>query len=666
MKHQVQKKIQEQNLKDQNNIFDFDPHQPFVLIENPLQIFFASVEEIKVFDASKVKNNFDRIEELSKKGYHLAGYVAYEAFHSEYSIDLSKKNQTLDATTVAEMPLIYFHAFSKRVFLSPLEFDEHVLPKLIQAELASFNVLKKSQSAMPSTEGVATNPPPVVYNFNSNEDFDSYCTKVNHIIQQELKNGNTYQVNFTFKNKFEVQGRVFDIFNELGKYQPVGGAGLYHFDFDICSYSLELFINKKGSLLTAKPMKGTARRGANSKEDAEIMEQMRNDSKTISENLIIVDLLRNDLGQVAEPCSVEVPKLFEIETYATLFQMTSTIQARVSSSLSFYDIFKALFPCGSITGAPKKRTMQIIDKLEKEKRNLYTGAIGYLEPSGDFQFNVGIRSVILNRSTSNSLVGELGIGSGIVYESEAKEEWAECHLKSRFVKLINSSFQLIETFGYDGATHSYRYLDLHLKRLQKSASIFSFQCPIESIMTHLEALKIQLNSLNKDKSLYRIRILLFQNGEFELSHSVLETSPAFYRVALCKTPIDSKSIFQHHKTTCRKLYDSSYQLAHSKGYNEILFFNEKNFCVEGSRHTLIIKKQGQFFTPSLSDGALPGVFRHVLFSDSQYMLVEKSLSLKDLQEADEVYLANSLRGMIRAEVVDQWLSLEALEGSDEG
>lgn len=654
----------EANMKSKDYLFDFDPHQPFVLIENPLQLFFAPVEEVKVFDASKIKDSFNRVEKLSQSHYYLAGYVSYEAFHSEYSIDLSKKAQALDATMVAEMPLLYFHAFSKRVFLSSHEFDEQILPKLIQAELASPHMLKKNQPTLTTTEKVKLNPP-VVYNFKSNEDFDSYCRKVNHIIHDELKNGNTYQVNFTFKNKFQLQGKVYDIFNELGKYQPVAGAGLYHFDFDICSYSLELFINKKGDLLTAKPMKGTARRGANSQEDAEIMEKMRNDSKILSENLIIVDLLRNDLGQVAEPCSVEVPKLFDIETYATLFQMTSTIQARVSSSLSFYDIFKALFPCGSITGAPKKRTMHIIDKLENERRNLYTGAIGYLEPSGDFQFNVGIRSVVINQSNEDGLVGELGIGSGIVYESKATEEWEECHLKSQFVKLINSSFQLIETFGYESATHNYRYLDLHLKRLQKSANIFSFKYSIESIIKELEALKIQLHSLYKDKSIYRIRLLLFQNGKFELNHSELEPSPAFYRLALCKTPVNSKSVFQHHKTTCRKLYDDFYKMAHSKGFDEILFFNEKNFCVEGSRHTLVIKKEGQFFTPSLSDGALPGVLRHALFNDPQYMLMEKSLSLKDLQDADEVYLANSLRGVIRAEVVEQWLNAEALEESGE-
>lgn len=649
--------LHDKNFDNKNYLFNFDPNQPFVLMENPLQLFFDSEEEIKVFDASKIKNSFDRIEELSKNDYHLVGYVSYEAFHSEYGLDNSKKNQTLDVGSDVEVPLLYFHAFSKRIFLSPLEFDEQVLPKLILAQLASLKGFKKSQPALTSSEGEGANPP-VVYNFKSNEDFDSYCMKVNHIIQQELKNGNTYQVNFTFKNKFQLQGRPFDIFSELGKYQPVERAGFYHFDFDICSYSLELFINKKGSLLTAKPMKGTARRGANSQEDAEIMEQMKNDSKTLSENLIIVDLLRNDLGQVAEPCSVKVPKLFDIETYATLFQMTSTVQARVSPSLSFYDIFKALFPCGSITGAPKRKTMQIIDKLEKENRNLYTGAIGYLEKSGDFQFNVGIRTVILNRSNNGGLVGELGLGSGIVYESDAAKEWEECHLKSQFIKLINSSFQLIETFAYDGDIDSYRYLDLHLMRLQKSASIFSFKFSVESIMKKLDILKLHFNSLAKDKSLYRIRILLFQSGDVELSHSELEPSPAFYRVALCKTPVYSESIFQYHKTTNRKLYDDFYQIAHSKGYNEILFFNQRNFCVEGSRHTLIIKKNGQFFTPPLEDGALPGVLRQVLLNDPKYDLVEESLSLKDLQDADEVYLANSLRGIIRVEVVDQWLSLE--------
>lgn len=650
------------SLNVQKQVLRFDPSEPFVLLENqtqkdiitPFQLFFETVEEIKTHEPSQVMSCLNRIEELSKKAHHLVGYIAYEALHPEFDLLLAKKNKAQSQS------LVHFHAFAKRVLLSQAEWDELIMPRLIRAELASGNFNNSIR--------------PAVFDFEYNENFNSYQKKITKI-KEHLKNGNTYQVNFTFKNRFQWQGRVFDIFTELKKYQLVNMAGFYHFDFDVCSYSPELFINKKADLITAKPMKGTAPRGVNAQQDEQIKDQMQKDEKTLSENLMIVDLIRNDLGRVAEPCSVNVPKLFEIEAYSTLFQMTSTVQAQVQKSLSFSDLLKALFPCGSITGAPKKSTMQIIDELETESRGLYTGALGYLEPSGDFQFNVAIRTLILGHTDDRVRIGEMGIGSGIVYQSEARSEWEECLLKSRFVKLINSPIQLIETFCWDGKLQNYLRLELHLQRLNRSAKALGFQCSIDQIKMALIDLNNHLLSLQhnskkqvedqliniscKDLSSthlsYRVRLILFQNGAIQLTHSILEPVLQIYKVALCSVPIHSASIFQRHKTTQRQLYDRYYFLAKNLGFDEVLFFNEHNNCVEASRHNIFIKKQDQFLTPALNEGALPGVLRQELLLDPNFSLKEARINFNDIKNADAIYLGNSLRGLNRAEIIEQWL-----------
>jgi para-aminobenzoate synthetase/4-amino-4-deoxychorismate lyase len=628
----------------------FDAEKPFALFENQIdnniieifEIFFNPVEEIITYQHEKSLDCFDRISKLSKQGLYLVGYVAYEAM-----TDFLKSGNS-------DFPVLHFYAFSERKSLGAADFENDILPILRKSDGRTF---------FPDRDKIdMVENPLIVYDFQVNETFASYQEKILKIKQYQ-RQGDTYQVNFTMKNRFKWQGSAFDFFLELKKYQKVSMAAYLHFGRDICSYSPELFIRRDGNLITSKPMKGTAPRGLDASEDELIVRQMREDSKTMSENLMIVDLIRNDLGRIALPGTVTVPKLFEIESYATLHQMTSTVQAQVLPELGLKEIMQALFPCGSITGAPKRSTMKIIQELEAEPRQLYTGALGYILPGGDFKFNVAIRTLILNANSDGENLGEMGIGSGIVYESDIEKEWEECQLKAKFVKLINSPIQLIETFRYEAAGHCFLRLELHLQRLAISAKYLGFAFPVEKIREELDNLLIQFanDQAEQKKSLSantyvesvdkKIRLLLFQSGGVQLTHSPVEAKKSSYKIICCNEPVRKNSILQRHKTTCRSFYDESYRKAVAQGFDEILFFNEENHCVEASRHNVIIKIGGRYITPPVSDGALPGVYRQSCFQDPSLSLSEASFGLTELTTAEEIFLCNSIRGMIRADIV---------------
>lgn len=606
--------------------------RPFALFENqslsqgvfPFEFYSDPVQEIQTRHSAEVGGCLQKIQTLSTQGYFLVGYLAYEAFD---------KN-----SPPSDDPLIYFCAFRERHSLTRQEFEKNVLP-----QLTDFH------------------SPLVVSNFKVNETFTSYKNKLLQI-KEHQRQGETYQVNFTMKSRFHWQGEPFQFFLELKKYQKVSMAAFFHFDRDICSYSPELFIRKDHNIITAKPMKGTAPRGQNRAADELIISQMQSDKKTMSENLMIVDLIRNDLGQVALPGTVKVPHLFEVETFATLHQMTSTVQAHVDPGIDFETLLHALFPCGSITGAPKKSTMKIIRDLEGEPRGLYTGAIGYILPSGDFVFNVAIRTLIFRHSDtslksglrSGLKIGEMGLGSGIVFGSDIKKEWDECLLKGKFVGLINSRYQLIESFRFQTSTRTFLRLDLHLDRISESAATLGFTCPIEKIKNDLLKLKELLLNNSADQ---KIRLLLSQSGEYTLTYHPLEPTPQEYQVLCCQKPIQKQSLLQQHKTTERSFYDECFAKAVALGYDEILFFNQDGNCVEGSRHNLIIKTDQGLITPPISDGALPGVFRQSLFQDPSVSIHEQSFDWTELIGATEVYLCNSVRGMVRAKISPTRMSL---------
>ncbi|MEQ8202686.1 MAG: bifunctional anthranilate synthase component I family protein/class IV aminotransferase, partial [Smithellaceae bacterium] len=449
-------------------------------------------------------------------------------------------------------------------------------------------------------------------------------------IKEHIGNGDTYQINYTTKYKFKFIGDIFAFYNRLKKNQTVSYTALInHNNNYIISLSPELFFRTdKNRSVAVKPMKGTAERGL----PAAWLVQ---DEKNISENVMIVDMLRNDLGRICQPGSVKVRKLFDVEEYETLWQMTSTIGGKLIPQFRTLEIIKSLFPCGSVTGAPKINSMRIIRALEKEPRNIYTGAIGYWGPGNESVFNVAIRTLDLQQSGARRYEGEMGVGSGIVNDSLADEEYRECRLKAQFLFNSATDFSLIETMlSTDGRI---KLLDRHLRRLKASAQFFNIPCNHTAIRQAVKKYAAPLAGR------MRLRLLLNAKGEVSLEHRPATAAQAGpQQIILSRHKTDSQDPFLYHKTTLRKLYDSEYRKCAESGYRDVIFCNEKNEITEGAISNIFIRRNGGCYTPPLRCGLLNGIGRQVMMEKLQ--AEEKILYWPDLQKADEIILTNSVRG----------------------
>ena len=447
-------------------------------------------------------------------------------------------------------------------------------------------------------------------------------------VQALISAGDCYQVNLTFPLQFDWFGSPLALYAQLRQRQPVRYGG---FVGDACqgivSLSPELFLERRGDQLTTRPMKGTAPRSA----PADVL---RESAKDRAENLMIVDLLRNDLGRVAEPGSVVVDRLFDIEDYPTVWQMVSEVSARVGRT-RFGDILSALFPCGSITGAPKIRAMQIIGALEKSRRGLYTGALGWLGPDGDFRLNVAIRTLELQAGGR----GRLGIGSGIVADSQPAAEWAECQLKASFLRDLDPGLRLIETLRCEAGV--YPRLAGHLERLQRSAAWLGFTCDRAAVEQQLATAPSEGN--------WRVRLTLAKHGEVAMTVFPLPDEPSGRRyAALATEQIDAANPLRRHKTTDRALYDAALQgLVDAPSLFDVVFLNERGEVAEGARSNVFVERDGLLLTPPVTSGALPGVLRAELLAAGRAQ--EKVLWPADL--ADGFWLGNALRGLV-------WVSLQ--------
>lgn len=443
-------------------------------------------------------------------------------------------------------------------------------------------------------------------------------------IKQLIFDGDCYQVNFTFPVEFEWFGAPLDIYARLRQRQPVRYGGFIgDAQQALVSLSPELFLERQGSRLVTRPMKGTASRSSSS-------ETLRASEKDQAENLMIVDLLRNDLGRVADKGSVVVDRLFDIEDYPTVWQMVSEVSAQVGKR-QFSDLLLALFPCGSITGAPKIRAMQIAAELEKNSRGLYTGALGWLTPNGDFRLNVAIRTLTLNAANT----GKLGIGSGIVADSQAEAEWQECLLKARFLYDCDPGLKLIETLRRENG--QYPHLAGHLARLRRSAAWFGFALDEPALQQQLAAQPVS--------GLWRIRLTLAKSGEIEVQTFSLPAEPEGMRQAKwADARIDSSDPLRRHKTTERHIYDVALrQLPPNSSLFDVIFLNERGEVAEGARSNVFVERDGIFLTPPLASGCLPGVLRAELLASARAR--EAVLMPADL--ADGFWLGNALRGLIR-------------------
>ncbi len=510
----------------------------------------------------------------------------------------------------------------------------------------------------------AADPGPAAYRITGctpAEPQERYCEAI-HAIHRYIAAVDTYQVNYPTRLRFRFTGRPEGLYCALRASQSVGySACIRSGEQWILSLSPELFFRVTGDRrIVARPMKGTVRRGPMPAADAALAAWLRQDVKNRSENVMIVDLLRNDLGRIAEPGSVEVERLFAIETYETLHQMTSTVTASLGRGVSLADIFRALFPCGSVTGAPKIRTMEIIRELEVGPRGVYTGAIGYMAPDDSMVFSVPIRTVVLRDGQ-----GEMGVGSGVVIDSSPEDEWRETLLKGRFLTEPPPVFRLIETMYWDAAG-GYWLLPLHLERLAASAAFLGFFCDIAGVEQRLAGLAGELRRL-ADGTGRRVRLLLAKDGAIELEHqawpsppsrdaaAALAAAPAG-RVRLAGIAVDPGDTLLYHKTTCRQRFDEAWRAARADGLVDCLFVNGRGELTEGAISNLFLRFGRRILTPPVEAGLLPGTFRRYLLEQAPLAgqgitVAEAVLRPDDLRRADRVYIGNSVRGLVPVEVV---------------
>ncbi|MEZ5759452.1 MAG: aminodeoxychorismate synthase component I [Emcibacteraceae bacterium] len=574
------------------------------IYENPIELIVAN-------HPTEIENAFERIKQYLKQNFHVAGWISYEA-----GLYIEKKLRSRLPENL-KTPLIYMGVYKSRKKLDDRDADYYWQTYKDENgyDIANLHLSRSRE--------------------NYQKSFDQ--------IRKYLNAGDIYQVNFTQKAEFDFKGDARALYATLRDAQAAEYAAFIESDIlSVLSLSPELFIRKNGGKLTAKPMKGTHRRGRTTEEDIDFSEALKSSEKERAENLMIVDLLRNDLSKFADKGSVEVAKLFEVEKYRTLFTMTSTVEATVGPEVSALDVMTSIFPCGSVTGAPKIRAQEIISELEDGERGIYTGAIGYFTPDNDMCFSVPIRTVTLD----NNGRGELGIGGAIVADSVAQSEYDECLLKAQFLTHDYPSFALIETMSWS-AKDGFGFLSEHLQRLHSSASYFSFSFdPDEaaaSLKEHCEYIS------NAPDQKYKVRLLLAKSGTISITSEKIKmmADNVVATAKLSDLVIDSQDPIRFHKTTLRGQYVSEYNKHHKEhGCFDVIFTNERGEVTEGSYTNIFIEKDGIFFTPPVQCGLLSGILRHSLLKSDPKKYQEKILFPSDLTDADHVYLCNSVRGMI--------------------
>ncbi|OZA12147.1 MAG: bifunctional aminodeoxychorismate synthase component I/aminodeoxychorismate lyase [Polynucleobacter sp. 24-46-87] len=465
-------------------------------------------------------------------------------------------------------------------------------------------------------------------------------------IQEYIRSGDAYQINHTFRITGEAYGDPLALYARLRNRQPGRFGAFIKSDSNyVLSQSPELFIQKQGNTLKAMPMKGTASALSDS------AEHLSADAKNQAENVMIVDLLRNDLSRLALPGTVSVPQLFEVARYGDVLQMTSTVQAQVKPGIELRDIMNAAFPCGSVTGAPKKRSMEIIQELECQDRGYYCGALGWIDPDGDFAFSVPIRTLEIDRNPKTlASPFTLGIGAGITIDSEAKQEWEECEIKAAFLSKMPSEIGLFETIlVHQGKP---QHLQLHLKRLADSALALVIPCNVSNILKSIE--DVCANCSNDAD--YRLRVDLNSVGNLSCQATPIQSLQGPVKIFWAsdilpdpsKATLHSGNILLRHKVNSRNIYDQAWKLAEDLGGFDALFINENGFVTEGGRSSIFIKSGSRWLTPPVSAGLLPGVMRSIILNNPEWNAHEANLTIEDVLNAKEIMLSNALRGHISA------------------
>ena len=456
-------------------------------------------------------------------------------------------------------------------------------------------------------------------------------------LKEYIGDGETYQVNYTYPLKAQRDKFPEDYFWNLIEAQGESyGTYIELPDWKICSASPELFFSLKNNQITCKPMKGTAPRHESYEKDDFLKSSLQESTKDRAENLMIVDMVRNDLGKIAKTGSVNTSSLFDIEKHPTVWQMTSNISCQTNAGLT--EIMRALFPAASITGAPKCRTMEIINELENSPRKIYTGTMGYYAPDRTAQFNIAIRTLLYNKNTCQA---EYGIGGGIVWDSEPDKELQESLDKARILTYNKPDFQLLESLLFE-KEKGYWLLDRHISRLKKCADYFNYPIDIDEIKTQLDQFASKL-----DNQPHKVRLLVNQQGKILLQNEPVSVKKRPATISLAAHPVNKNNVFLYHKTTRRQVYDNA--LKNKGDADEILLWNEEGEITEATTSNIVIVSEGQLYTPPIKSGLLAGTYRQELIERKE--IKEKIIQLNEIRECETIYLINSVRGMWQVRLI---------------
>ena len=538
-----------------------------------------------------------QVEQVVKTGLHAVGYLSYEAAQG-----LDTRLEVYEPT---DLPLAHFCFYRTR--------DEVTAGEGLSAESSCDLLVWESMQSIRA--------------YNAALD----------AIRQHLVAGDTYQVNYTFRLRAALDAHPVSLYNRLARAQQAPFAAFLDWeDHAILSASPELFFRLKNGRLETRPMKGTRRRGRWPAEDRQMAEDIVQSPKERAENVMITDMLRNDLGRISVSGSVGVPALFHAERYPTLWQLTSTVQSELAAGVGLVELFAALFPCASVTGAPKVRTMEIIRALEHQARGVYTGAIGFVSPGLEACFNVAIRTAHLNRRAGWL---EYGVGGGITWDSSADSEYDECLVKARVLNQSGLEFKLLETLLWkEGA---YYLLNRHVERVVQSAEYWGYAWDEERILFEL---KNAAKSFEQCKM--RVRLLVSEGGAVEVISTPLKPlKKAVIRAHWAPQPVDRDNPMLYHKTTQRQVYERA--LAGVPEGDEALLYNEQGELTEFCIGNLVVELEGRRWTPPLACGLLPGTLRAELLA--QQRIEERVLHFEDIKRAERIYLVNSVRGLVPVE-----------------
>lgn len=556
--------------------------------QNPIEVITARTIE-------KVLLCFQRLQEWVDNGYYAAGFLSYEsapAFDSSFKV--------ADGGT---LPLLWFG-----IFQEPLNEQVSSNGSYIQTEWAASVTMDKYYQAI---------------------DF----------IKQSIECGDTYQTNYTIRLNSHFQGDDLAFYGKLKKAQSSNYCAYINTgEHSILSASPELFFHWNGSDITTRPMKGTIKRGKTLEEDKANSNWLFDSEKNRAENLMIVDLLRNDLGMIAEPGTVSVPKLFEIEHYPTVHQMTSTIRAEVADHIKLVDIFKALFPCGSITGAPKISTMKIISDLETEPRDVYCGAIGYITPNKEAIFNVPIRTVLIDHLSGKATYG---VGGGITWDSTSEGEYEEILTKASLLEAESPEFQLLESLLLEDG--SYFLLDEHLTRLKNSAEYFDFRFDWDGVQKALDDFVIRHTT-----GQWKVRLQLDKSEQITIEGNPVNQMGPVVKAVLADKPVNRDHHFLYHKTTNRDIYTHFQNRKPAEAF-DVLLWNGDGELTEFTNGNIVLEMDGRFYTPPVNSGLLAGTYRNELLKNGE--IHEKILTIADLKKSTKVWFINSVR---------KWLEVQFL------